>query len=156
MVYTADIRVGAVKISMNTNWADDYIHDCLRYERGEDTDECELYELYTMIENELDNRLDSVVRWDENFDTYDFFEGVIGNNVYIMRKMERVLVEVEDEEEEEEMPQELKDKLDKELVEKYPDYKEVLEKKNKQKLEEAFERVATEMCGGMAKVSVNF
>tara|TARA_R100000773_G_C4146484_1_gene70535 strand:- start:19 stop:390 length:372 start_codon:yes stop_codon:yes gene_type:complete len=117
MVYTADIRVGAVKISMNTNWADDYIHDCLRYERGEDTDECELYELYTMIENELDKCLEGVVRFDDNFDTYDFFECWIGNNATIMNKMERVLVEVKDEEEKEiETVEERQNRFDEQLA----------------------------------------
>ena len=98
MVFTTDIRVGAIKVSMNTNWAEDYIHDCLRYERGENPDEEKLYELFTMIENELDNKLDRLVCDDGSFDTYDFFENVIGNNCDIMRLMEEVLVEVTDEE----------------------------------------------------------
>jgi hypothetical protein len=98
MVFTTDIRVGAIKVSMNTNWAEVYIHDCLRYERGEDWDESKLFELFTMIENELDNKLDRLVCDDGSFDTYDFFENVIGNNCDIMRLMEEVLVEVKDEE----------------------------------------------------------
>ena len=97
MVYTADIRVGAIKVSMNTNWADDYIHDCLRYERGDNTDEIQMFQLYTMIENELDKVVDKIVCCDGNFDTYDFFEQ-ISNNCEIMTMIEKLLVPVIDEE----------------------------------------------------------
>ena len=100
MVFTTDIRVGAIKVSMNTNWAEDYIHDCLRYERGEDPDEVKLYDIFRLIENELDNKLDRLICDDGSFDTYDFFENVIGNNCEIMRLIEEVFVEVKDEDEE--------------------------------------------------------
>ena len=105
MVFTTDIRVGAIKVSMNTNWAEDYIHDCLRYERGEDPDEVKLYDIFRLIENELDNKLDRLICDDGSFDTYDFFENVIGNNCEIMRLIEEVFVEVKDEDEEEELEQ---------------------------------------------------
>ena len=98
MVFTADIRVGAIKVSMNTNWAEAYIHDCLRYERGEDTDEDKLYEIFTMIENELDRALENVVRYDETFDTYEFFEDKVENNCELMRLIEEVLVPVKEDE----------------------------------------------------------
>ena len=98
MVFTADIRVGPIKVSMNTNWAEAYIHDCLRYERGEDTDEDKLYELFIMIENELDRALENVVRYDETFDTYEFFEDRIANSCEIMRFIEEVLVPVKEDE----------------------------------------------------------
>ena len=130
MVFTTDIRVGAIKVSMNTNWAEDYIHDCLRYERGEDPDEVKLYDIFRLIENELDNKLDRLVCDDGSFDTYDFFENVIGNNCEIMRLIEEVFVEVKDEDEETDEEEET--------------------------LADSFKRVATEMTGGMAKVSVNF
>ena len=131
MVFTADTRIGAMKVSMNTAWADDYIHDCLRYERGDDADEVALYQLYARIEFLMERELEIIIYEERKWDTYDFFEDIVGNDVEAYRLMEKLLVKVVDEESDDE------------------------ESEGKKEIVEAFKRVATEMTGGMAKVSVN-
>ena len=66
-------------INLNTAWADTYIYDVWRKEKKspEDINDDDLKVMYEIIEIKLQKYLEKVIRIEDKFDTYDFFEEII-------------------------------------------------------------------------------
>lgn len=100
MVMTKKPPYGWGTINMNTTWADDYIHDVWRLEikpEGE-YNKNDLYDLYRLMEMEMDQYLEKIIEKNEKFDTYDLFEMMINENTDIYELAHRTHNKVIDEE----------------------------------------------------------
>jgi|TARA_R100001163_G_C5064040_1_gene201509 hypothetical protein len=66
-------------INLNTAWADTYIYDVWRKEKKspEDIDDNQLEVMYEIIEAKLQKYTEKVIRLENKFDTYEFFEEII-------------------------------------------------------------------------------
>ena len=84
------------KITLDEDWADMYIHDCLRYEKGNFVDMIELSIIYHLIQSKLSDWITQTILDDTTFDTYDFFNEV-SNDKHIMDLIRKVYNPVIDE-----------------------------------------------------------